>query len=269
MYKIVAIDLDDTLLNKDKQISEENKKTLAKCQELGVKIVISTGRPYIGIQKVLNELNLVGTDTYAFCYNGGLIYSLKNMEIIASFTITGRDIKKLYQESLRLNTYYHLYDLEGKLYTPKMNEYTMYGAKLVGTTANIVEINSFPDDKLFLKGMLVDDKNHISEIISQIDPQLKEQYANFLSAPIYYEFLNPKATKGSALKYLANHLNIDIKDTIAIGDSENDLSMIIDAGLGVAMENSYPHIKEKADFITKDCNEDGVSYVLKKFILDR
>lgn len=268
MYKIIALDLDDTLLNSKKEISLENKKALEACQARGIKIVIATGRPYNGITKILKELNLLGTDTYAICFNGGLIYNLKNLEIINKTTLKGRDIKEIYNEAKRLGVNYHVFDINQKLSTPKENTYTNYEAKINHINFEIIDPLTFNDNDAFIKGMMIDPEEKISMAINNLNDSIKAKYSYFRSAPFFLEFLNPKATKGNALLWLADYLGYSQKETMAFGDSENDISMIIEAGMGIAMENSYPHIKAKANYVTTSCDDDGVSKAIHKFILD-
>ena len=269
MYKIIALDLDDTLLNKKKEISEKNYQALKECEALGIKIVIATGRPFNGTKEVLEKLKLFNTDTYVICFNGGLIYSLKDNKVIYKAMLEGKDIKAIYQDSLLKKINFHAFRENQSLITPKLSEYTLYEAKINNITANICDINTISDDDLFIKCMCIDNESILSPLVDYFVEKYQKQYAVFRSAPFFLEFLNKKATKGNALKYLADYLNVDIKDTMSFGDSENDLSMILAAGLGVAMENSYPHIKKNADFVTLACEEDGVSYAINKFILKK
>ena len=268
MYKIIALDLDDTLLKHNKEISENNYKALKECEKRGIKIVLATGRPYLGVLKVLDDLKLVGTDTYVICCNGALIYHLLDNKIIHKATIFGKDVKKIYQTSLKLNINFHAFLLDQTLITPKLSEYTIHEAKINHIEAHIRDFNQISDDEEFLKCMAVDPKEILTPKIKDFEELYSSSYSVFRSAPFFLEFLNLDATKGNALKFLSSYLNIDIKDTMSFGDSENDLSMIIEAGMGIAMNNAYSHIKEKADFVTLDCEEDGVAYAINKFILN-
>ena len=111
MIKIIAIDLDGTLFDNKKNISEENKIALKNAKDLGVKIVITTGRPFSGVKPVLDELELNSTLDYVIIYNGAKVFNIGTKEMIFSSSISGKTVKELYYESLRLNVHYHAFRL--------------------------------------------------------------------------------------------------------------------------------------------------------------
>lgn len=269
MIKIITLDLDDTLLNKDKIITSKNLIALKKAKELGIKIVIATGRPYRGTLEILNTLGIDKTDTYLFCFNGGVIYSLKDHKVIFKKTISGKLVKEIYHEALKYNSNFHAFRVNQELITPKLSHYTIYEAEINHIEPHVFDFNTIQDDEEFIKCMCVDKEEIIDNLISDMKAKYKEVCSVVRSAPWFLEFLNPASQKGEALKFLAKYLNIDIQDTIAFGDSDNDLSMIKEAGIGVAMENAKDDIKSHADFVTKSNNDDGIAYALDKFIFDK
>ena len=261
MVKIITIDLDGTLFDYDKKISDINKKALQKAKEKGVKIVISTGRPLSGVMPTLKELGLTSNDDYVIIYNGAKVFNVGTGEIIFSSSINGKTIKELYHESLRLNVHFHAFRLNEELITDRHNPYTDVEATINHTPDILCDIDKIEDDELFLKAMLVD------EDMKEINPKYYTEYSMVRSARIFLEFLNKNTDKGKALVALANHLNIPLEDTMAIGDAGNDMPMIEVSGIGVAMENAYPEVKEVANFITKSNLCDGVAYAIEKFVL--
>ncbi len=264
MYKIIALDLDGTLFNSKKEISVEDKQTLKQAKELGVKVVISTGRPYQGIQHVIKQLELENTDTYVICFNGGLIYHLKTNTVVYSSSITGKDVKALYSESLKNNINIHAFKDNQVLIAPKPSKYTDVEMNINNIGCEYCDFNDIKDEDLFIKAMLVDPEEIIDKTKSNLDSSWFENYSVVRSAPYFLEFSSKKAHKGAALTTLANMLNIDIKDTAAFGDAGNDLTMIQAAGTGVCMANGMQILKDVADFITISNDESGVSYAIKK-----
>jgi Cof subfamily protein (haloacid dehalogenase superfamily) len=116
--------------------------------------------------------------------------------------------------------------------------------------------------------MLVDNKDNVSRVIRDINPKYKEEFSMVRSSDIFLEFLNKNTNKGMALEALAKHLNVKRDEVMAIGDQDNDKSMILYAGIGVAMENAYPEVKKCANFITLDNESSGVAYAINKFVLE-
>ena len=268
MYKLVTIDLDGTLFDNEKNISEENLIAIKKCKELGVKIVIATGRPIKGVYPVLEKLGLTSDSDYVITYNGAKVFNVKTKELILSSTITGKEVKDIYYESQRIGTYFHAFRKNEELITPKKNPYTEVETNINHVPNYLFEFENIKDNDEFLKAMMVDSDENITSAMTKVDKKFTQKYTMVRSAKIFLEFLNKNTDKGKALVALANYLNIDIKDTIAIGDAGNDIPMIERAGLGIAMENSFIEVKRKANFITKTNLESGVAYALNKFIID-
>ena len=268
MIKIVTIDLDGTLFDKDKIISYKNKLAIAKCHDLGVKIVIATGRPISGVMPVLEELGLTSTSDYAIIYNGSKIINVGTKETISASVIKGDVVKELYQESKRLNTHIHAFRKNEELITPMHNPYTDVESKINHIEDQLFDFNNIDDNDEFIKCMLVDDEAKITTAMANINPKYKTEYSMVRSSKIFLEFLHRGIEKGSALKSLASYLNVKMDETMAIGDAGNDISMIKAAGIGVAMKNAFPEVLEIADYITKnDNNNSGVAEALNKFII--
>ncbi|MGM9972143.1 MAG: Cof-type HAD-IIB family hydrolase [Anaeroplasmataceae bacterium] len=268
MIKLVTIDLDNTLLNKNKEITEYNKEIIKLARKKGVHIVLATGRPIEGVKDYLNILNMNTKDDYVICYNGGKIYNLYNNEIIHSEFITASEMQSVYKLSKNMGLYFHTFDINGNLYCPHFNHYTDIEATLNHIDCHIKDVMDFKDE-LFLKAMIVDSEENINYAYNHVPSEFKEKFNVVRSSKIFLEFLNKKVDKGNALTYLANYLNIDIKDTMAIGDASNDKGMIVSSGIGVAMSNAFPEILEIADYITTSCEESGVGYAINKFCLEQ
>ncbi len=266
MIKLCTIDLDGTLFDKNKNISIDNVEAIKKAKQNGCKIVIATGRPYNGVLPVLKQLDLLSENDYVICYNGAKVFNVKTQQIIFSTTISGKDIKELYEESKRLNTYFHAFRKNEELITDRHNPYTDVETRINKIIDVLFDFNDVNDDDEFLKCMMVDEQSKITEAINNLDEKFKNKYSVVRSSNIFLEFLNSSTNKGSALEALANYLNIPISDTMAIGDAGNDIAMIKKAGIGVAMENSFKEVFEIADYITASNENSGVAKAINKFI---
>lgn len=269
MIKLVTIDLDGTLFDKKKNISLENKKAIQQAKENGCKIVIATGRPISGVIPVLEELNLCSNEDYVIIYNGAKVFNVGTKEIIFSSTIDGKTVKKLYEESLKLGVHFHAFRKNEELITPKHNPYTDIESSINHIEDKLYDFNNINDSDEFLKAMMVDNEENITRIIPLVDKYFTMNYSMVRSSKIFLEFLNKNTHKGHALEALAQHLNIDIQDTMAIGDAGNDLPMILTAGLGVAMENAFPEIKSQANVITDSNENSGVAKAIYKYVLEK
>ncbi len=269
MIKIVTIDLDGTLFDKDKNITWENKLAIAKCHDLGVKIVLATGRPISGVLPVLQELGLTSNSDYAIIYNGSKIINVGTGEVISASLINGNVVKGLYNESKRLGVHIHAFRKNEELITTEHNPYTDVESKINHVEDHLFDFNLIDDNDDFIKCMLVDSDENITRIMNEVDEYYYKNYSMVRSSKIFLEFLKKGTEKGSALKALASYLNVKMEDTMAIGDAGNDITMIQASGIGVAMKNAFPEVLKEADYITiNDNNNSGVAEALNKFIIN-
>ncbi|MBU5488061.1 sugar-phosphatase [Clostridium sp. MSJ-8] len=266
MYKIIALDMDGTLLDDDKKITEENKKALMRAKDKGVKVVLSSGRPKDGLIKYLDELELIQDDEYVLSYNGCLVQEAKSGKILHEVGLKGTDLHYMYTLSREFNVNIHAFSEKYGLITPKMSKYTEVEASLNGIEPTIIDFFDIPDDENIIKIMLVDEAEILDEAISRLPQEAYDKYNIVKSTPYFLEIINKNGNKGEGLKALAEHLGVKREEVMAFGDASNDREMIEYAGLGVAMENAMEEIKEVADYITCNNNEDGVAKVINKFI---
>lgn len=268
MYKLIALDMDGTLLTTDKRVSEKNKAAIKEAEAKGVKIVLASGRPLIGITKYLNELDLLKDDDYVLSFNGGLVQNTKTQKVVSKLPLKGRDLKNIYRISKELNINIHAFSAKDGLITPKISQYTEHEADINGIEINIRDFNEIDDEEDIIKVMMIDPQEILDPAIKKLPAELYEKYSVFKSAPFFLEFTNKEVDKGLGLKKLGEYLGIKKEEIIACGDAGNDLSMVKYAGLGVAMENATKEVKEVANFITTSNDEDGIANVIEKFILN-
>ena len=154
-YKLIAIDMDGTLLSDEKQISPANYEAIQQARENGVKVVLASGRPLVGFKKYLEELNLVSEDDYAVAFNGALVQSSEGSEIISKTTLTLKDYKNLYKLSKELNVNIHALT-ETSVISPKDTKYTREEAEMNGIASEIIAVEDVAVDTTIVKVMFVD-----------------------------------------------------------------------------------------------------------------
>jgi Cof subfamily protein (haloacid dehalogenase superfamily) len=268
MYKLIALDMDGTLLTTEKKISEKTKVAIKAAEAKGVKIVLASGRPLLGINKSLEELELLKDDDYVLSFNGGLVQNTKTKEIVSKVSLKGSDLKYIYEISRNLNINIHAFSAKDGLITPKNSQYTDHEAEINGIDINIKDFNEIEDEEDIIKVMMIDPQEILDPAIDKLPSEIYEKYSVFKSSPFFLEFTHKEVDKGLGLKKLGEYLGIKKEEIIACGDAGNDLSMVKYAGLGVAMDNAVAEVKEAANFITSSNDEDGIAMVIEKFILN-
>lgn len=267
MYKLIALDMDGTLLKEDKTISKENFEAIKKAKEKGVKVVLSTGRPKKGIEKHLKELDLISNEDYCVTYNGSVIENTGTQEIIFKKLLASEDAHYLYSLSKELDINIHALTPTSCI-APKLSKYTELEVTLNAIDFEEVDFTTLTDSTPIVKIMFVDEPDKLSEAIAKLPEEIYEKYTVVQSAPFFLEFLDKTVNKGAGVKALADSLGINKNEVICIGDAGNDIHMIEYAGLGVAMGNAFSEVKKIANYITYTNEEDGVAHIINKFILN-
>lgn len=270
LYKLIAIDIDGTLLNERKELTKEVHDAIQAAREKGVLIVLCTGRPIGGVQQFIKALSLNKQDDYAITFNGALVQNNFSKEIISATPLTYGDLKLLHAVAEKLQSPMHFFDTE-TVYTSNkdISVYTAEESFINKLPLKYRTIDEIPEDMVIPKVMFVDEPDRLNKIIADIPEDVKEKYEMVKSAPYFFEILDRRVSKGNAVKQLAEKLGILREEVICIGDNENDLSMIKYAGCGVAMANAIPAVKEVADFHTLSNNENGVAYAIEQLVLNK
>lgn len=263
-YKLIAIDLDDTLLNDNVEISTANLEALKYASSKGVKIVICTGRATNSVKRYIEQIESYENEDFVIVYNGSIITSSKG-DVIFKKYINKELIDKLVDIGREEDVDVQLYDdniLIVERYSDRIKEYEF----LSGTTANVVE--DLKNENMTVKILYnCTDTIKLDRIKEKIKLECKNEVFVFYSKKTYLEVLSNECNKGIALEYLTNLLELTNDQVIAIGDSDNDIYMIEYAGLGVCMKNGRESVKKIANYITeKTNNESGIAEVIYKFI---
>ncbi|TCV95482.1 sugar-phosphatase [Biostraticola tofi] len=267
--KLIAIDMDGTLLDHKHEITPAVKQAIGAAREKGVYVALATGRPFIGIDKYLLELDLKQDDNFCITNNGALVQRTTNGDCLAQATLNIDDYRYLESLSRQLGVHFHALTFT-TLYTANrdISRYTVYEASLTGMPFKFRTVDEMTADMTFPKVMMIDDPKVLDDAISRIPAEAFERFTIMKSAEYYLELLNKKANKGAAVKALADKLNIDACEVMTLGDQANDLAMINYAGTGVAMGNAIDEVKAASQYVTKTNMEDGVAVAIHKFVLD-
>ncbi|MGV3001642.1 sugar-phosphatase [Vibrio sp. E150_018] len=268
MYKLIAIDMDGTLLNSSGKISEHNKQAIAQARQQGVHIVLASGRPLDGMRAALNELGMIQDSDYVISYNGSLVQTVASNTMIRQEILTGKDAKLLNHWAQRLNVFIHAFSLEQGLISPQSNPYTNHESEINGITLTERPFETLNDADPILKVMMVEEEGKLTQSIQQIPAQLYQQFTIVRSTPFFLEFLNPTSDKGTGVQALAEYLGIKASEVMAIGDAENDHHMMKYAGLGIAMGNATEATKHIADYVTDTNENNGVAMAIEKFVFN-
>ena len=272
-YKLICIDMDGTLLNDQKIISEKNLQHIRLASERGVRIAVCTGRIFTSADSFSE---ILGVKSPVIASNGAYIREKDRDEVVYKATLGAEKCKMLLSVLKQYNLFPHYYTSN-----------IVFTEKLINSAIFYKEVNkTLPKDKQ-VKIEVVSDwdetfKKYENEIFKGIavDEDLeklqnaKNTLINMKEFEVVssnfnnFEVMNKGVSKGNAVKILADYYGINSQQVICIGDSENDLSMIKYAGLGVAMGNGNQAVKDAAQYITDSNNCDGVAKVIKKFVLE-
>lgn len=260
-YKLCAIDLDDTLLGPDHQLSERSARTIRQCIDQGVIILVASGRMFAAALPTAQQLDL---DTPIICYNGAMVKHPKSGHIWMEESVQPRLARQVmefaYDHKLQLNFYW-----QDMLYTAAYTDWLkLYHER---TSAPIQLEPDFYQrfrDTAPTKLIIVDAPDVIDGLLQPLRDRFGEELYVTRSNAEYLEFLPPGANKGTALEFVANRFGVTAEQTIAFGDSWNDLPMIQWAGLGIAVGNAKPDVKAAAQRTIGTNAEDGVAIALEE-----
>lgn len=266
-YRMIVLDLDGTLTNRDKVITPRTKEALMKLKSQGGTIVLASGRPTYGVMPLAKELGLTEDGGYILSFNGGRIIECKTGETVFAKELPVTSNKKIIalarEHGVNILTY------EGDciitpdprdIYVKKESDINKLEVRRVENFGQYVD---FP----VVKFLLLDDGDYLALVEPKVKAALGRDYSVYRSEPHFLEVLPKGIDKAASLERLLTRLNMTKDEMIACGDGYNDLSMIQYAGLGVAMENAVLPVKNAADYVTLSNNDDGVAHVIEKFML--
>lgn len=268
--KLITIDIDDTLVNSEKQITPRVKQALQTVTNKGVKVVLATGRPLSGVQDYLTQLHLANQfDQFAITYNGSVVQTTAG-EQLGGHELSLADYKKFKAIAEKYNSYIQVESLSYAITANTMvNRFANGENNMVRMPLKFQPVSDMTTDEHYVKFMFIDEAEKIDELAEHMPQELKDEYYIVKSTPNFLEVMHKQSTKGNGLQLLADKLGIDMSETMALGDQHNDLTMIAASGIGVAMANAVPEVKATADVMTTSQNEDGVGLAVEKWVLNQ
>lgn len=261
--KLIALDMDDTLLDSKLAISPRAGAAIRKAAAQGIKVTIATGRMYRAALPYAQEL---GLDVPLITYNGGLIKSCLSGETLRHCPIEkdiAREVLALCREQ---NLYIQTY-VDDTLYVKENNEYSELYSRMSRVPAIAIGDSIYAGDEPSTKMLIMSTQEGIREIYSNFKTVFGNKLSLAISKPTFMEITHPDVNKGKALAYLADKLRIKQEEVMAVGDSGNDVDMLKYAGWGVAMGNASAAVKAIARLETSSNDADGVAEAIERFAL--
>ncbi|ANR75854.1 Cof-type HAD-IIB family hydrolase [Streptococcus sp. oral taxon 064] len=253
MIKLLALDMDGTLLNEAKEIPQAHITAIHQAIEKGVKLVLCTGRPLFGVLPYYKKLGL----------------DLQNECVIVNNGCSPADIEYLYDLAEKSDVQLTLFDEEHYFVLGgKPNQIVQNDAKLVFSDLTEISLEEATSGKYrMFQGMFLGTKEQTDDFEQRFAEELCQRFSGVRSQPVIYEAMPLGTTKATALSRLAAILKIEPSEIMAMGDANNDIEMLQFAGLGIAMGNASDHVKSLANDVTTSNEEDGVARAIEKYIL--
>lgn len=261
--KLIAFDLDGTLLNDERELSENNIKAIKKLLNNDIKIVIATGRPFAGFSRFLRQLDILHEDNYSITNTGSIIrenIDYGNIKLNAMDLNDYLFIKKITENYDDIQVAFYTDDY---LYIDEQNpnEAFIHDKNILRMETRSTDAYS---NEPICRINVMGEKELLDKFQKENLIVLEKKYATMRNETFSFEILNKDSSKGKGLEYLSEYLNIERDEIMAFGDNVNDVDMIEYAGVSVAMKNGKDVLKTKADYIAEPNSDDGVA----KFLTD-
>ncbi len=257
MYKLVAMDIDGTILNDQSKLPEVNKIYARKLQEKGVKLVLCSGRSHKSLKYLETELNMQNNDDFGICFNGSTVYTTHPFKKLRELFLGNKLAGELLQEIAAYPQIEILVYISDTLYAVSLGKYIQGYFERCRVPIRL--IRNFAEIKEEVtKIVCMADYEELKKLSDYARPKYRDKCEMCFTCDTLFEFNNSLATKGSGLAFLADSLKIDMKDVIAVGDNENDVTMLKEAGMGIAMKNGNAAAKEAANCVSETDNNDGI-----------
>ncbi len=265
MYKLLALDIDDTLTQEPRHVPQRNVEAVRRAQEAGFIVTLATGRGYYASSDIWRQLEIQGP---VINYGGALIHDTQTGSAIYSTEISNELVQSVLSDAAERKIHAHLYQGDTIVYE-KENDYAQRYSAVLGLPKRMDSDIRHKVWHSVPKVLLMTTEEQALELI----PQFQKKYENVLkvsgSSKGFIEFNHPDAHKGSAVKWLADRLGIPREEVAAVGDNTLDAEMIQWAGLGCAMGNAKEDVKVLSDLVLPSCSEHGVAWLIDHVLLER
>lgn len=273
--KLIALDLDDTTLNEYGTLSKRTRAAITAAVESGIHIVIASGRAYSALPK---EIFAVNGLEYAITSNGAGIYCMPDDKCIHSCKLLNKSVISILSLQKLFNVVFEVF-IDGEAFadckyvenpvafgsSPKAVNYIKNTRKPIDNMKDFIISNADRLDSIDIVVGKPDERKYVADYIKNIDNDI---YITS-SVPYLVEIAYKDAGKGSALAYLCEILGVKLSECVAFGNADNDIDMLRECGLGVAVANCTEGCKEAADFITDTNYNDGVAKMIEQILADR
>lgn len=261
-YQILALDLDGTLTNSKKEITPQTKEALIRIQENGIKVVLASGRPTTGVLPLAKELQLERFGSYILSFNGGRITDCRSREIIYNRLLPKNIAAPLFEIVRHFDVDIVGYSEKAILSGLHTNQYTELESRINGLPVRHIEPFTEHIEADNNKFLITGEPDEIARVKDKLIPHFHGLLNIYCSDPFFLEIMPQNIDKAHSLEKLLSSIGLTTQQMICCGDGYNDITMIQSAGLGVAMANAQPAVKEAADFITLSNDDDGILYVI-------
>lgn len=271
--KMIFMDMDGTALDDEKNLPKVNKEAIDEALEQGHKVIVCTGRPLSSVVNLLPMLGLDQGGCYAITYNGGLIYDAGEKKAVYKKTLPLDQVRYIFEKAYEFEKIHvQTYTDEGFICeydTPESVFYensTHCRRKIVKDVFE--ELNGQEPCKILAMAYGFE-RSRIEAFRDLICDYAEEKMDLFFSCNEYLEIVPTGINKGNAIRWMSEYLNIPMENTIAVGDAENDITMIVTAAVGAVMKNAKDEMKKYGNYVTqKNNNEGGVAEVIRLFMLN-
>lgn len=266
--KYLILDVDGTLTNSKKELTDKTYSALMDIQEKGHKIVIASGRPTPGIHWIVDKLKLREYGGYALCFNGAKVLDFKTGEIIYQNIFPRECIEPLYEYALVHDMGMITYEGDTVIHGTRADDYMRFEAGL-----NYMELRQVEDFVNYItfdvnKCLFTAAPDKAPAIEAELAKMYEGKLSIYRSEEFFIEAMPLGVDKAASLDRLFNAIGASVEDTVACGDGFNDMSMIEYAHVGVCMKNGQQAVKDVADYVTEKTNdEDGLVEVIERFVL--
>jgi hypothetical protein len=261
-FKMIALDMDGTLLNRNHQLSNRTIASVKMIAEAGLTVLLATGRMTSAVK---NHLEKLGTPGLVVSHNGALVKDVRTGQIYHHDTVPKEVVTKVLQLLEGKETVIH-FNFDDNIYLTASNPYSeRYSQELQVSLTYASSLKGFEGEPTSI--LLMDNQEVLKQVLTTVSHHFLGQF-DYVMAPWQsnvwrLQFLATNTSKGKGVLQVAKRLGVKPEEIISFGDSYNDMDMLQHTGLGIAMGNAVPELKQVADFVTFSNQEDGVAYVLE------